>query len=264
MAQGTPQFSPSQVLEAGRRAEAEGKIDYALQFYRHLVTHFASSPEATAAREGLDRIERGGSSSIAAPRTAPGTPPSARSGRPPSGAPGASSDGATGTRSPPYLNGSDPHHSFATSSWPGPGMGTPASPVPGTHPMPPRAGNDPPLDAGMYSASSLGPIILPEAEDNYRMGRWLARIFAAVGWLMFLGGIGLSIVLQSGPQPALGPLNNLMAFGPTPFFAVVGSVSALGLWLVFSGQRARAAFDTANSSQELVAIERAKFGRGGH
>jgi hypothetical protein len=112
----------------------------------------------------------------------------------------------------------------------------------------------------MYAAPSAGPVILPEAVDSYRMGRWLARIFAAVGWLMFVLGIGLLAVSQSGAQISLGPLNMLMAFGPTPLAAV----TAAGLWLVFSGQRARAAFDMANSAQEIVAIERARFGRGGH
>lgn len=56
MVQGTPQFTPTQVLDAGRRAEAEGKIDYAIQFYRHLTDHYSFTPEAAGAREALARI----------------------------------------------------------------------------------------------------------------------------------------------------------------------------------------------------------------
>jgi hypothetical protein len=51
-----PQYTPSQVLEAGRRAEAEGRIDYAVQFYRHLTDHHASAPEAEAAHDALTVI----------------------------------------------------------------------------------------------------------------------------------------------------------------------------------------------------------------
>jgi len=56
MAQASLQYTPVQVLQAARRAEAEGQMDYALQFYRHLVEQHSSSPEAQEAREGLFRI----------------------------------------------------------------------------------------------------------------------------------------------------------------------------------------------------------------
>jgi hypothetical protein len=54
--QSSVQFTPVQVLHAARRAEAEGKMEYALQFYRHLVEQHGSSAEAQEAREGLFRI----------------------------------------------------------------------------------------------------------------------------------------------------------------------------------------------------------------
>ena len=56
MVQTSVQFTPVQVLQAARRAEAEGKMDYALQFYRHLVEQHGTTPEAQEAREGLFRI----------------------------------------------------------------------------------------------------------------------------------------------------------------------------------------------------------------
>src|SRR5689334_11295429 len=56
MAQTSVQFTPVQVLQAARRAEAEGKMDYALQFYRHLVEQHGTTAEAQEAREGLFRI----------------------------------------------------------------------------------------------------------------------------------------------------------------------------------------------------------------
>jgi hypothetical protein len=56
MGQMSVQYTPVQVLQAARRAEAEGKMDYALQFYRHLVEHHGMTAEAQEAREGLFRI----------------------------------------------------------------------------------------------------------------------------------------------------------------------------------------------------------------
>ena len=59
MPQGSPQFTPRQLLDAGRRAEAEGKLDHANQLYRHLTDHYAYTTEATEARNGLGRLGAG-------------------------------------------------------------------------------------------------------------------------------------------------------------------------------------------------------------
>ena len=56
MSQGSPQFTPRQLLDAGRRAEAEGKLDHANQLYRHLADHYAYTTEALEARNGLGRL----------------------------------------------------------------------------------------------------------------------------------------------------------------------------------------------------------------
>jgi hypothetical protein len=56
------QYTPSQILEAGRRAEAEGRTEYAIQFYRHLIDNHVGAPEAEAAHDALVLIQarRGG------------------------------------------------------------------------------------------------------------------------------------------------------------------------------------------------------------
>lgn len=56
MATAPPHVSAAQVLDAGRRAEAEGRIEYAMQFYRHLADNHGSDPEAMAARDALSRL----------------------------------------------------------------------------------------------------------------------------------------------------------------------------------------------------------------
>jgi hypothetical protein len=56
MASASASFSPQQLLDAGRRAESEGKRDYALQLYRHLNDHYAYTAAAAEARTGLARL----------------------------------------------------------------------------------------------------------------------------------------------------------------------------------------------------------------
>lgn len=52
----SPQFTPAQVLHAGRRAEADGKLDLAEHFFRHVVEQYGATAEAAGAREGLARL----------------------------------------------------------------------------------------------------------------------------------------------------------------------------------------------------------------
>ncbi len=51
------QYTPSQILEAARRAEAEGRTEYAVKFYRHLIENHAGAPEAEAAHDALVLIQ---------------------------------------------------------------------------------------------------------------------------------------------------------------------------------------------------------------
>jgi hypothetical protein len=53
---GSRQFTPKQLLDAGRRAEAEGRLDLAHQFYGHLSDHHGHTPEAAEGRKALVRI----------------------------------------------------------------------------------------------------------------------------------------------------------------------------------------------------------------
>jgi hypothetical protein len=52
----SPQFTPAQLIDAGRRAEAEGRPDLAVKFYRHLTEHFAGAAETAEAHGALGRI----------------------------------------------------------------------------------------------------------------------------------------------------------------------------------------------------------------
>jgi hypothetical protein len=54
--QAAAQFTPEQLIVAGRRAEAQGQTAYALQFYRFLAEKFPNTTEAFEARDALYRL----------------------------------------------------------------------------------------------------------------------------------------------------------------------------------------------------------------
>jgi hypothetical protein len=49
-------FTPAQLIDAGRRAEAEGRPDLAVRFYRHLTEHFPEAPQAAEGHGALGPI----------------------------------------------------------------------------------------------------------------------------------------------------------------------------------------------------------------
>ena len=78
------QLTPPQLFEAGRRAEAQGRLGMAAQFYHYLTEHFAFTPEAAEARNGLGRL---GSAAHPLRPAANGANGAARAPRRPSSAP---------------------------------------------------------------------------------------------------------------------------------------------------------------------------------
>lgn len=55
--QATPQYTSAEILEAGRRAERDGRLASAVQFYRHVQRLFPGTADAAQAAAGLDRLE---------------------------------------------------------------------------------------------------------------------------------------------------------------------------------------------------------------
>ena len=78
MVQASPHVTAAQVLEAGRRAEADGRVEYAVQFYRHLADHHAGAPEAAVAREALSRLKHQASNLEGMPHVRTASPPPLR------------------------------------------------------------------------------------------------------------------------------------------------------------------------------------------
>jgi hypothetical protein len=208
------QVTAAQVLDAGRRAEADGRVEYAIQFYRHLADHHGAAPEAAAARDALSRLDH--RRSAAAPEHQ-----SARA--------GVARAAPVATRTP--------------------------APIPRA---PSSAGKSSIKIAPAGSVEPAAPMVISAPTNSYRIGTVIAHILAGLGGLLVLGGlmmtgaaavVDLNLLLPRWvPGVALHPFA-----GPT--------VALSGLILVFWAQIARAVFDIARSSRELVTIERAKIER---
>ena len=241
------QFSPGQILEAGRRAENDGRVGYAIQFYRHLTDHHGWSPEAAVAKEALARLSNvrpAADATTGQPPVQPSPPaqpspptyPSQTWSAPPQGNP----QGQVPVNGPrpatPYPNGNPPAN-------------PPANPPP--NPVRPITGRL--AVPGEIAAQALR---LPEAERRYRIG-------SAVAWLLF--GIGLTLMAAGLAFLALhavglkvpGTLGLMLGFtGGMPGAMAIFTV---GVTQVFAAQIGRAMFDTANATRDLAMIERAKI-----
>ena len=221
MAQGTQQFSPAQILEAGRRAEIEGRVEYAIQFYRHLTEHMPRTPEALVAEQALLRLT-----------AQPAPDPSA----------------AVGT-----MNG---HYQGATSLPGGSGSHMAAS-----YGAPPSSralvsarstGAAPPES----EEPARRKFVMPRLRRRYRTGRFVARAFTVLGFVEILTGAGLvgAGMLAKGP-----PLPEFLAAQQQLVGVSLGlTVFILGLVQVLGGQLARAMFDTASANRDLASYARAR------
>lgn len=229
MVQTSVQFTPVQVLQAARRAEAEGKMDYALQFYRHLVEQHGGTTEAQEAREGLFRIAewRWGEARVA--RT--------REGGNPSGAQPAQSQ-----QIPPPTG--QRVYNVANNA---------AQPAYAAEPQGGAAhqGALPQIISRQHAQSDEQ----PSFHARFRASKFFAHALSGIGWMTLLSGVGAAAAGIAGAGSELSAIALLGA----PFGVMLGIPAVLlGLILVVGGQLAAALFDSANATLEMAAIERGR------
>jgi len=220
MAQTQVQFTPVQVLQAAKRAEAEGKMDYALQFYRHLVEQHGNTPEAQAAREGLFRIAewRWGEARVTRGREASESAPGGQ--QQPSGQAHADADQRV-YHVASSENASEDYH-------------------------PDVAGALPQIvsrrRAGVEKAE-------PAFEPRFRIAQLAAHTLSGIGWLTLLIGFVGVIAAVAG---LIGELS--AAFMGLPLGVLIGvPFVIIGLALAVGGQVASAIFDGTNAALERAA-----------
>ncbi len=248
--QETPQFTPSQVLEAGRRAETEGRGEYALQFYRHIVDNYPGSGEAAAAMSALTRLGANTHPSMANPNPANANlaNPSLvnRLGPPPTVPPPPSAD----PRFDFSLGGPPLNNPFEQGRPYEPPFQQPAGYAPAQ-----QASSPAPYPPGETHAEQALMVDLPAPARDYRTGRLLARMFSWLGGLASLFGLmllGLSILMPRlvGSLPLIGALGSgsftsiLLIFG--------------GLFQLMIGQLVRAVLDHSTAARDMAAVTRAE------
>ena len=285
-------YAPSEILDMGRRAEFEGNLDYATQFYSYLIEGLPGTREANEARIGMERVSqlRDRPASAHVPQqTAPD--PTASAQNPLSTPQGHEEVPRTGPSSsrlsldtsararPPQPTVTHQRNEPSLSA---PSARTGTSP-PRTHPSPqapangqaPQPRGTPPPQAhwnpvsladGQHGADSPLPRVVRRDEENedeveflpgYRIGRFLAFALVLLGWLAIVGGfafIGITVAGLAGTQP-------VAEYGALPLGVLTGLAAFVaGIVLVFIGSFAQAAFEAANNTRELLEIERAKAG----
>ena len=231
MVAGFSQYSPQQVLEAGRRAEADGKLDYAVQFYSYVVSQYAGLPEAADAAEALRRLE------IYEPDnrglTAGGPAQPSYGGGPQNYVP----------TNPQGSAGYSPQSTYA-----GPVTGPPSRAQTQPASAPPNSQRSPVSETGAAASPSAKTRRRQTARNgaapaqSYRVGRVMAALLGFCGWVGIVAGLvqlGSSLVLTITKAP--NGLLAAMAAGPV---VAVGVLAAACVAILLS-QMARATFDAA-------------------
>jgi hypothetical protein len=252
---GAPNYSPFQILDAGQRAEADGQRAYAIQFYQHLVEHYGETREAQFAHQRLAHLTGQPSptgpmhhhsnqvsqpNQVAPPYSSADETPRAPRAQPVQGQQLAVSHGPAsshvplGSHGPTGSHGNDVAHQPASLSH----SGEPVQHRP----------------ARSSRAAAVAPV------RGYMVGRGVARVMSVSG--------GITILCALFALTAAGAVQfGLLKLAALGVVAIVLPVSgyglAVGVVMVFVGQFARASFDTADATQELVAMARASAGGGG-
>jgi hypothetical protein len=230
------QFTPIQVLHAARRAEAEGKMDYALQFYRHLVEQHGSSAEAQEAREGLFRIAewRWGEARVARGRDT-ASAPSAQPKAEPANAP-----------APPPVSNPLANSGLA-------GAQQAYFPEQKSH-----------IERDHHDQQALPQIArerahaddLPPFRARYRAARLGAIALSGLGWVAVLSGLVVATIAAGG----LVAEASATALLGLPVGVVIGVPAMfVGLMLVIVAQVAVAVFESSNATLEMLDMERGRL-----
>lgn len=256
MSESSQNYTPSQILAIGQRAESEGRLEYAAQFYSHLADHFRHTPEGHEAIYGLRRIEQYRQAQAAAQRSTQTQPPRREAPR--------SQQQATRPTAPQASAGGRPAARTARAyapEW--------------------LAAQERPVASGGVAASFSPPARVSDEEEDelaplprlvtrsgkfgedgpgtsgYRIGRFLATVLAAAGWVLLTVGFVLLLAGLAGVHSSVSAAG-LVGFPRGVELGVV--MFAFGYIMVFAAHLARAVFDSAVACRELVEIERAKAG----
>jgi hypothetical protein len=253
--QAQPQFTPGQILEAGQRAAAEGRTDYARQFFQHLIDHYRDTHEAATARNEL--------MNLTAPKPTAATPlaanaPDLRVARPAAEPPPIERPGRGHSRQPggaapaeaPYDQRYNPPFDRASDRDPYRNAGFERLP----HHDP--VANEPAPPPAPVTAAPRGPA--PAREKNYIAGRVFSGLLGFVGLI----GLPVGLVMLYGvfAEPTLFGAIGVKSFADALALSVAVFLGSIALILL--AQMARALFDAADAANHLAGLERYRMGLG--
>lgn len=220
----TPQqFTPRQMLESARRAEADGNAELANQLYWHLSETHPHTAEGAEAYSSLARI---GFSIAQHQQAHPQAPP------------------------PPSHMHPPAHGPAPAPAWNGGGMqGGPHAPA--AYPSSPYPMPQVVTGARAEQRAALRRK-LPSVRPSYGFGRAIASLVGWAGWLLVVVAVAVPAASAAGVLTKALTLPTAVLTG----LALAGG----GVIAVLLGQVAHAIFDQANTARELLSIERAKWG----
>jgi hypothetical protein len=264
MANTPPQYTPAQILEAGQRAEADGRFEHAKQFYRHVVDHYPYSSEFSLARDGLGRLSARGGRAGGQDNAhyARGYDQSAYA-EPPDRRPPPSHEGAG------WQNDFDYGRNEDSGGRPADENGAPYDAARdrfghaggGAPPLPAATDDRRRIQiapAGYDPGEAVFDDEVYEPRKRYRFGRVLTGLLTFFGIVMLLGGVVLTGLIVAAPAFVVAKLGatpvvpDLLVF-VGPVLVVVGFVVCL------IGQLARALFDTADATRNAAELQAARL-----
>jgi hypothetical protein len=258
MANAPSQFTPAQILEAGQRAEADGRFEHAKQFYRHIVEHHPHTREFGLARDGLGRLgtgaswaddvhhSRGYEQPTAHPNYAGLPAPAPESvGRADDYA-YAQAHGQAAGWTPAAENGAPYNTARDQYSYSGGGQPGPTSSEDRRRIQIARAGYDPgdhDFDDEDY-----------EPRKRYRLGRVLAGLMTYLGLAMLIGGGVVAGLVIAVPDEVRTILSGLPVL-PDVIVFVGPALLVVGFFVCLIGQLARAVFDAADATRNALELQ---------
>jgi hypothetical protein len=289
MAQAYPQFTPVQIFEAGQRAMADGRREYAAQFFQHLIDHYADTPEAAGARDAIARMKGGdGSAPYQEDRSGnlqrqdapnPNTqPPSYQPASHQNTAPNLNGAASASTAAQLAANrlAARPRNEQPTDVHPAAGgaQGQQAA-APVHYPMPPQQRHAPtpgqpqssvdlPRHLARHSPAPAHeapqPIpqseYVPAPEKHYIIGRVVAGLLLLIGILGIFAGVAL--IYGAVSDPAVFGFIGMAEPGQALMFSI--GVFIASVVMLIAAQIATAIFNTADATADLVRLERYRVG----
>jgi hypothetical protein len=290
MAQAYPQFTPVQIFEAGQRAMADGRREYAAQFFQHLIDHYGDTPEAAGARDAISRMSGG---DIPAPyREEPSGEPQRQGSANPNTQPPSYQPSPQQTAAP-NLNGAGPASNAAQLAADRPtarppnehvanghsangGVHVPHAAGPVQYPVPPQLRHGPPSGQPPQATVDLprhlarhSPASTHEApqpisqttyaaapEKHYIIGRVVAGLLLLIGILGIFAGIALIYGAVSDP----GVFGFIGAAKPGQALMFSVGVLISSVVMLITAQIATAIFNAADAAANLARLERYRMG----